>query len=458
MTKEGRVYICHHVDTEGPLWEEIKELFDRLRIIFNIIDIDPTFENLKKLQKGELLLKNVNMEQLHLSIDPHTIGFKKNWQEIEEMLLRIMSPEFRNKLKDSDGNGWIYNWHIMDHVGFIENPRHRDMGYLNIFNFYDYIIKFTKSKKDAIHWHFHPIPFYKQANIPATSYDNSMYEIHQIISRRLIEKNWFPVVNRAGFHTERIDSNFFLEQWIPFDPSNQAISEDKQPIGQLDLIAGRFGDWRGAPADWSIYHPCIYDWRKKGNCNRVIARVLNMKSRHRNISYQEVENAFLQAVNGVNVYLGITNHDWREMSVEIDEFRDILKNVSEKYKNIKFNFMESIDAFRRVLSYNDSEIVEEAIDFDVQINNNILTLTVTNGELFGPQPYLALKTTMGDYFHDNFDFHEFKKSFSYTFDDYTIPLNKISKIGIASNDKYGNMCIINIEIKNNNANLKKIKK
>src|ERR1035437_7398205 len=114
------------------------------------------------------------------------------------MLLRILSKEYRNRFKDSFGNGWIYNWHIMDHVGFITNERRRDMGYLNIFNHYEQILKSVASKNDDVQWHFHPIPFSREAHICATSYENSYYELHQILSRRLIDKKWFPQVNRAG--------------------------------------------------------------------------------------------------------------------------------------------------------------------------------------------------------------------------------------------------------------------
>lgn len=440
----GCVYICHHVDTEGPLMENLEDLFERIELVFGI-SLPATEENLLKLQKGNISLPNDKKKELKEFLSPHTISFKKNWKEIEEMLYRILSKNFRNKVTDSDGNGWVYNWHILDHVGFLENPRHRDLGYHNIFNFYEDILKRTNSYMDAIHWHFHPISFFRQAHIPATSYENSMYELHQIISRRLIDKFWFPRVNRAGFHSERIDSNLFLEQWIPFDASNQAIQEG--PKHQRDLINGRFGDWRGAPSDWSIYNPSIYDWRKRGECNRAIARVLNLKSRHRSINEEEIEKAFYKAEKGENVYLGITNHDWREMSIEIDEFRDMLLRVSNKYPHVKFKFSESIYAFRKVLGYSDTEIEQNKIDLEVNLVDSSIEVKVKNGVPFGPQPYLAIKTVTGQYFHDNFDFHEYKKRYSYVFDSYTIPITYISYIAVASNDKYGNCCIVRLKLK-----------
>ena len=131
----GVVYINHHIDTEGPLWENIQELFDRINLIFEI-RLEPTRENLKLLQNGKIEIPEDKKKELLSVIDPHTIGFKHNWEMIEKMLLNIMNVDFRNELKDSFGGGWIYNWHVMDHVGFgYDNPRHRDLGYHNIFDF-----------------------------------------------------------------------------------------------------------------------------------------------------------------------------------------------------------------------------------------------------------------------------------------------------------------------------------
>ena len=67
---------------------------------------------------------------------------------------------------------------------------------------------------------------FKEANRNATLYfrnDN----LYQILCRRIIDHNWFPVVNRAGFHVERPDSHWFLEQFIPFDLSNTNKNERK---------------------------------------------------------------------------------------------------------------------------------------------------------------------------------------------------------------------------------------
>jgi hypothetical protein len=445
--EKGIVFIVHHIDTEGPLCEPIDEIFVRLKNTVGIdLKIPFTRSNVIKLQNGEIEMDNDLKKEVQKIISPHLISFKENWSEIDEMLARITAPGYREKFKDSFGNGWTYNWHIVDHVGYITNERRRDMGYLNIFNHYERLFKELPKFNDDFQWHFHPVSFKNEAHRCATSYENSYFELHQIMCRRIIEKEWFPQVNRAGFHTIRPDSNWFLEQWLPFDASNQSIEEITGNNIQLDAINGRFGDWRGAPSDWSIYHPDLYDWRKKGNLNRFISRTLNLKTRFRNINQTEIEKAFESAGNGNNVYLGITNHDYREMSTEIEEFGNLFSDISRRYPDIKFCNSTSVKAFQAVIGYNDEEMIKNKVDFDIEIKGNLIKVNITNGEPFGPQPYLAIKTTNGRYYHDNFDFGNFKKEYYYTLDKETLMPEEIDKIGVATNDKYGNCKIKVIDL------------
>lgn len=442
------IYIVHHVDTEGPLSEPISEIFKRIEITLGEeINIPASKESLSKLQNGSYFKDPSLNKELQRILNPHLISFKTSWKQIDKMLDRVLSKKFRTNFIDSFEGSWIYNWHIMCHAGFETNERGRDLGYLKIFNHYESILKKKNSPQDRIYWHFHPISFYKEAHISATSYENSYHELHQILCRRLVEKKWFPKVNRAGFHTIRPDSNFFLEQWIPFDASNQSI-EDEHNI-QTDAINGRFGDWKGAPSDWSIYSPDLYDWRKKGKLKRKISRVLNLKTRFRNINEYEIEKAFVNAQQKNNsIYLGITNHDFREMSIEIEEFWKSFLKIAEKYKNkVDYKFSNSVDAFNNTLNRNKVEIRKERVKLNVELIQNLLKVSILNGEIWGAQPYLALKTVKGLYFHDNFDFGP-QSTFFYTLDRLTLRLSDIEFISVASNDKYANTFICTIKLEN----------
>lgn len=429
------VYIVHHVDTEGPLYEDTKATFERVEMILETkIPLKPTQENLRKLQKGTAdCLTDEQRKKAMIITKPHLLEYKKSWAEVDEMLYRILSKDFRNKYIDSCGGGYLFTWHIIDHVGFITNPRHRDIGYHNVFDHYQNILEETDSLGvDEVEWHFHPVPFEKRANQCATSYENCYPILHQILSRRLIDCGWFPRINRPGMHTERPDSNWFLEQWLPFDAGNQAIEHDDY------CTYGRYGDWAGAPDDWSIYHPDIYDWRKTGKSNRYIARVLNLNTRFRNLTAHELSRAFEKARREeTNVYVGVTDHDFREISTEVDDFYALIQQVKKEYPDVDYRFSTSLDAFRAVIGLP----LDKKVKFDSHITGNRLEIKFTEGEPFGPQPYLAIKTKTGEYLHDNFDFGVFKKEYYYTFDADTIELERVEKIFVATNDRYGNQCI-----------------
>ena len=118
-----------------------------------------------------------------------------------------------------------------------DNPRKRDLGHHKVLDYYTKRTKKKGNKNDFVSWHYHPIPYTQNYHHSGIAYLNSS-NIWEILSRKIIERNWFPSTYRPGFHTIRPDSNWFLEQWIPFDFSNQSTkNEGNQP----DLIEGRRG-------------------------------------------------------------------------------------------------------------------------------------------------------------------------------------------------------------------------
>lgn len=440
--KKPFVYICLSIDTEGPLYEDIVATFQRLESILEVkIPLKPSKANLEKLRAGKVdFLTTEQVEKVRIITDPHLLQYKSTWSEIDDMLYRIMSKEYRAKYAGRHGEGGlVFNWHVMDHVGYDTNPRHRDIGYLNVFDHYQRIMDEADSTNiDDIQWHVHAMHFKKQANLTAYCYENCYDLIHQMLCRRIIDRNFFPLVNRPGFHTERPDINWFLEQWMPFDVANQSVDNDDYTAN------GVAGDWRGAPKDWTIYHPDIYDWRKEGQCNRYIARVLNLKTRFRNITEFEIEKAFKKAIaDNAPVYMGVDTHDWREISIELEEFWEKFLKVAAKYPEIDYGFAKNTDAFKDVLNLK----TDSPIKLKTTIEGNLLTIDVVSGEPFGSQPYLAIKLKSGQYLHDNLDFGEFKKRYYYTFNDScTMDLKEVDTICLACNDKYGNQDIVRIKL------------
>jgi hypothetical protein len=253
------IYVVHCIDAEGPLYEPVEATFERLRSIFNL-HFEPSTTLLRRLQAGAVDLAGME-DAVQKVVAPHLLTYNDTWDKVDSMLTDIMSEPYRNRLLDAEGNGWVYNWFCVDHVEYAINPRRRDIGYHNIFDHYRCMISDTESLRDGQQFHFHPHNFRNEAHRCATHWWGNATTLHQILSRRVIDRQWFPAAHRAGFHVIRPDSHWFLEQFIPFDFSSQAMTPTNEDRSQLDILGGRFGDWRHAPVTWQPYHPAHDDYQ-----------------------------------------------------------------------------------------------------------------------------------------------------------------------------------------------------
>ncbi|MBF0250961.1 MAG: hypothetical protein HQL35_10070 [Alphaproteobacteria bacterium] len=441
MTQDKNVVlVVHAVDTEGPLYESLDATFVRVRELHGITRLPQTRDTLERLRRGEVDL-NGKEAAVQDMLNTHLLSYHEDWTQIDRMLERIMAPDFRNQLPDSFGGGWVFNWHCLDLVGFKANPRRRALGYHVVFDHYKDAMKWYPDCRDALHFHFHPMSTYQEAHRSATSIINSP-ELWQTVSRRIIEREWFPSAFRAGFHVERPDLHWFLEQWIPFDFSNLAVENTADLEKSRDTKNGRGGDWRQAPTDWSIYQPSHDNYQVPGNCRRWIARAQNVMNRYAAIDQHEVDKAFSRAQQGKPTIMTVTTHDFRDMGAEVDHVRTLIADASARFPDVKFKYCEGVEAFRMALGYDAAE--DQGLELEVILNpspeNDLpnMTIRTVKGEVFGPQPWLAIETMGKRFIHDNLDFGLSGDEWYYVFHDSTLPLHDVRRIGIGANDKWGN--------------------
>jgi hypothetical protein len=435
---EKKLYVVHCIDTEGPLYESLESTFERVENMAGV-KIEPNPENLRKIQNQEMDL-NGKEKAISQIVAQNIINYKDTWDKLDSMLGQMLNSEYRSQYADSLGQNWIYNWFVVDHVGYDVNPRRRDIGYHNIFDHYRYLLKHTASTQDELHWHFHPMSTYKEAHMCATSFLRSPHLL-ETLSRRIIERTWFPSCFRAGFHAERPDSHWFLEQWIPFDVSNQAMDEAKDDGLHKDVSDGKLGDWRRARSDWAHYHPAHDDYQNEGQCNRTIFRCLNVGTRFRLLDQAEVDQAFQRANEGLPTLMAFMNHDYRDMRVDVESVHHMLTESSKKYPEVQWVHSGAKAAAKAVLNINDDIPLEINVRFE-RTDQTLKIFVDTNKDTFGPQPFLAVKTFDQQFLTDNFDFQIPKRHWTYTFDLNTIRVESIDKIGIASNDNDGNCCVV----------------
>jgi hypothetical protein len=438
-------YIVHCIDTEGPLQETVEATFERLKHIYHL-DFKPSNELLKKLQNAEVDLNGLE-KSVQNTLDPRLLDYNDNWTKIYNMLHECLDSNFRNNFKDSFDNGWVYNWHCVDHVDYDYNPRNRDLGYNKIFDYYQSILKEKKCNKDGMYFHYHPHPIKKFAHLSATRWIGPTDKLFQILCRRIIDRSWFPASNRPGFQVTRPDSHWFLEQYIPFDFASLASEPESNDYKQFDISNGRSGDWRRAPITWEPYHPHHDDYQLRGNCNRWIARSLNIGTRFANLNDLEVERAFLETLEGKSVVLSFSNHDFRDLRKDVSTAYHLIKKKSEKYPGINFINSTCVEAMRKSLKL----LYVDKAEFEIEIKeikDSVHILKIKSSQkIFGSQPFLAIKTLNGEYIHDNFDFQIPFREWSYTFDAETLFLKEIDTIGIAANNSYGITSILNFNVK-----------
>jgi hypothetical protein len=437
------VYVVHCIDTEGPLHEPLAATFERLHALFGL-KMAPDPLTLQRLQAGTIDLGGQE-EAVRQALHPRLLAYNDTWDKIDAMLADCLSQDFRNRTRDSFGGGWIYNWFCVDHVGYDLNPRRRDLGYHRIFDYYRDMIARTDSGRDGVHFHFHPHAFVKEAHRCATHWWANSHHLFEVLSRRVIDRLWFPSAHRPGFHVIRPDSHWFLEQFIPFDFANQAMAVCDEPAEQSNLSSGRFGDWRRAPANWQPYHPDHDDYQVPGRCRRWVARCLNVGTRFALLREHDVRQAFHEAAAGKPVIMAFTNHDFRDLRADVQDVCRLLSRVAPDFPGVSFRFSEAGEAFRRALGLNR----EPPCDLDLQLNavNEAVHVmeSASRTPTFGPQPWLAIKTVTGTYHHDNFEIVEPFRRWRYVLDAETFPLRALDHIGVAANNSCGITTITRLE-------------
>ena len=141
----------------------------------------------------------------------------------------------------------------------------------------------------------------------------------------------------------------------------------------------------------------------------------------------------------------MASHDFRDLATEVNFVRGLISESSRKFPDVNFYFCEGVEAFRKVIWGND--IPTEKLDFDINfIKPSVddvasIEIVLKSGRVFGPQPFLAIETKSRRFIHDNLDFSIHGNKWFYAFHSDTLPLGDVARLGVASNDKYGNICI-----------------
>lgn len=430
----AELYIVFNIDTEGPATEPLKHVFWRVNSIYGL-NLEATHQNLMLLQAGDMpgLDEEVRLGIMTM-LSPDRLNYINNWEEMAEAVEGFFSDDYRNAFLDSYGYGYTYSFYIRDLVDYDYNPRRKPLGYHHIYDFYSEQIDRLKSE-DKLYWHFHAPGVVRHAYLDGLNISHTNHHV-QVLARRVLDRFDFPACFRPGMDHVRPDHNMFLELWVPFDYSNQGADQTPEELSQKDNSPGRFGDWRRAPRDWSTYHPDFYDYQKPGAMRRTIARNLYTKSRFRGMTQEEMGKGFTRVAAGENTIMSFSCHDSRDMRKEVVHINDMLRKAADENKAISFRYVNAVDAMRLALGLQ----FEDAPVLEGHFNGDRFEIC-SDKKLWGPQPFFCFMTWDHRYFHDNLDFIGVNE-WCYTFDWQTIDKRALARIGVASNDSFGNTSVL----------------
>jgi hypothetical protein len=157
----------------------------------------------------------------------------------------------------------------------------------------------------------------------------------------------------------------------------------------------------------------------------------------RSLTNQHVIEAFKEAEIYGAAILAFANHDWRNIKPDIERVLDLVSSSHRDFPDVQIKYSGAHEAAKSLLGFQ----TEPILKFHVYLLDNRLNVEVISGDIFGPQPFLAIKTKSGSFFHDNFDIMVPRKVWTYVLDEQTIRVEDISMIGVGSAGKFGNFAV-----------------
>lgn len=427
MPRSVQFVLC--MDTEGPLHESTEACFQRINATFGL-SLKPSEETLRKLQNAEIDLGGCEAA-IQKMVSPQVRDWLGSWTEVLDNVRHCMTARYRSQLVDDRGRGLVFNWFINDWIGFEHNPRRKAIGINRVFS--EYWNLFADSRADnPIYFHHHARPFSSATHHPCRNWTNDNSHVLKL-SANLLEFGHFPACVRTPIMAP--DIHLFLEQYFPFDLSNTSVSSDGQP----DIVGRRWTDWHGAPDDWSLYRPDIRDYRRPGSSERAIGRCVQLGSRYGNLDRDELIKGFEKARAGEDVLVGCHAHDHSPVG-KFAPYFELVNDVRREYPDVEFRNATAVEGFRAALGIAD----EAPPRLSLRLEGNSLFIECDK-DLFGSQPWFCFKTRDNRYLWDNLDWLE-PRVWRYMFDDYTMPLSLVGRVGAGSADKAGNVGVCRADI------------
>jgi hypothetical protein len=315
--------------------------------------------------------------------DPSNPTLLADWPLVDAATRTLFDEAFRNRHRDPSGGRLTFGWFFLTWTGFTTNPRGRAMGYHAVRDHYlsrwgDHL----RAYGDEQCWHYHH---------PARSGVGNEWgldwticrEYDAIISRQILERQWFPVCYRAGGTIMDPVSSRWVDAWFPFDYSNRA------PLTIQGLV-----DWSTGVSAWDVYQPSPEDFRRPGAGRRRMARSLDLQTIFFALTDDEIAAAFERAAAGRPAVLSCFDHDYRDIAPRLDELRGRVAAIARRFPGVTWQYAAPVEAIRRFLGAS----APTALTIDACTDGDDLSI-VSSAPLYQAIPWLAVRCEDGTVHH-----------------------------------------------------------
>ena len=316
--------------------------------------------------------------------DPLNLEILKNWKQIDIAMDKLFSEDFRIRYPDSFGSNFKIGWFFLTWTGFNseKNFRNRDLGYHKVIDHYrSRWGKKIKSYGDEECWHYHHPPKSGIANEWSSDW-NSSTEYKNIISRQIIEREWFPICFRAGGTIMDKNLSRWVDRWFPFDYSNRS-----------PLKSGPF-DWENGISEWRAYNPDIDFYKTEGSGKRYLARSMDLLTGVYKVGEKDIIQAFNEAKKKGSAILSIFDHDYRDIEERINYLMKSFIKISNKFPDVKWKYSSPSDAIIETCSISKNR---EGLEIKTNIKNNLIKISV-NSVIHQEYPWIAIEDSKSNIF------------------------------------------------------------
>jgi hypothetical protein len=303
---------------------------------------------------------------------PCAYGQNNSWDKIHEQMTQLMTADFRRAYTDSDDRLPALSWFILDWVGAPAGPRATAVGHHAILDPYDKWLREANSEgiQDELYWHYHHC-FPDRLGSYNRDWETHPY-YDEILCRKIIERNVYPSVYRAGNTWEDSTVSAWLERFIPFDLSSRG------PWKNVHY------DWFGAPRQWVMYHPSRESPKRRGDQKRWMGRSVDMELG--TFYDEEIEQAFIDASFGKDSYVSFYLHDFRPLCDYLAEGINRIRAVADRYPQVSWRHENALSAFRLLC---DAE-PDKPLELTGSIDDGTVRIECSH-PIFG-EPWLAVQT------------------------------------------------------------------